>query len=75
MTKGVHQIGLTVSTLVASSAFMTRCMPTRGCGRGLLREALETEGLSEKLMKRWLKIDKTFWSRIRSDSLACRFQI
>jgi len=50
-------------------------MPTRGCGRGLLREALEAEGLSEKLMKRWLKIDKTFWSRIRSDSLACRFQI
>jgi len=37
--------------------------------QGLLREALEEEGLSEKLINRWLKIDKAFWGRVGNESL------
>lgn len=34
----------------------------------LLREALEEEKVAEHLIKRWLKIDKAFWSKIRNES-------
>jgi len=37
--------------------------------KGLLREALQEEGLSEKLILRWLKIDGVFWSKIKNKSL------
>ncbi len=37
--------------------------------RGLLREALEEEGLSEPLIRRWVKIDGAFWSKIKNNSL------
>ena len=37
--------------------------------RDLLREALEEEGLSEPLIRRWLKIDGAFWSKIKNSSL------
>ncbi len=37
--------------------------------QGLLREALEEEGLSEDLICRWLKIDKAFWAKIKNSSL------
>jgi len=34
----------------------------------LLREALEEEKVPEHLIKRWLKIDKAFWSKVKNDS-------
>jgi len=37
--------------------------------KGLLREALQEEGLSEKLILRWLKIDGAFWGKIKNKSL------
>ncbi|PCI43962.1 MAG: group 1 truncated hemoglobin [Proteobacteria bacterium] len=37
--------------------------------KGLLREALEEEGLSEALILRWLKIDGAFWGKIKNKSL------
>jgi len=37
--------------------------------RGLLREALEEEGVSEALIRRWLKIDAAFWGKIKNNSL------
>ncbi len=37
--------------------------------QGLLREALEEEGLAEPLIQRWLRIDHAFWKRVRNDSL------
>lgn len=37
--------------------------------RELLREALEEEGLDERLIRRWLKIDGAFWGKIKKDSL------
>jgi len=37
--------------------------------RDLLRESLQEEGLSETLIRRWLKIDGAFWGKIRNDSL------
>ncbi len=37
--------------------------------RGLLRETLEEEGLSEPLIRRWLKIDGAFWGKIKNNSL------
>jgi len=37
--------------------------------RGLLREALEKEALSERLILRWLKIDAAFWGKIKNNSL------
>lgn len=38
--------------------------------QGLLRDALEKEGIEETLITRWLKIDHAFWKDIRNDSLA-----
>jgi len=35
----------------------------------LLRESLQEEGLSETLIKRWLKIDQAFWGHIKNESL------
>jgi len=35
----------------------------------LLHEALQEEGLSETLIRRWLKIDRAFWGHIKNDSL------
>ncbi len=37
--------------------------------QGLLRESLQEEGLSETLIRRWLKIDRAFWGHIKNDSL------
>jgi truncated hemoglobin YjbI len=37
--------------------------------KALLREALQEEGLSEKLILRWLKIDGAFWGKIKNKSL------
>jgi hemoglobin len=37
--------------------------------QALLRESLEEEGMAEKLIVRWLKIDKAFWSQIGNESL------
>ena len=37
--------------------------------QGLLREALEEEGLDESLIVRWLKIDRAFWGKIKNNSL------
>jgi len=37
--------------------------------QGLLRESLEEEGVTEKLLVRWLKIDKAFWGKISNESL------
>ncbi len=37
--------------------------------KGLLREALQEEGLSEALILRWLKIDGAFWGKIKNKSL------
>jgi len=36
--------------------------------RGLLRETLEKEGLSDDLIRRWLKIDGAFWGKIKNKS-------
>jgi len=38
--------------------------------QGLLRQALEEEGLTSDLITRWLKIDRAFWGKIKKDSLA-----
>jgi len=38
--------------------------------QGILREALEEECVPADLIRRWLKIDHAFWSKIRNDSLA-----
>jgi len=37
--------------------------------QALLRESLEEEGVAERLIVRWLKIDKAFWSKIGNESL------
>ncbi len=37
--------------------------------QALLREALEEEGVAEKLIIRWLKIDKAFWGKVGNASL------
>ncbi len=37
--------------------------------QGLLREALEEEGLAPELIERWLKIDRAFWKQVENDSL------
>jgi len=37
--------------------------------QGLLREAIEEEGIAPDLVTRWLKIDRAFWSKIKKDSL------
>jgi len=37
--------------------------------QGLLREALQEEGLSEALIKRWLKVDHAFWHHISNQSM------
>ncbi len=37
--------------------------------QALLRESLEEEGVTEKLIVRWLKIDKAFWGQISNESL------
>ncbi|RLL53696.1 group 1 truncated hemoglobin [Mariprofundus sp. EBB-1] len=37
--------------------------------QGLLREAIEEEGVAPELVTRWLKIDRAFWSKIKKDSL------
>jgi hemoglobin len=38
--------------------------------QSILRESLEDEQVPEELIRRWLKIDHAFWSKIRNDSLA-----
>jgi len=38
--------------------------------QSILRKSLEEEHVPEDLIKRWLKIDHAFWSKIRNDSLA-----
>ncbi|MDX8413040.1 MAG: group 1 truncated hemoglobin [Mariprofundales bacterium] len=37
--------------------------------RSLLREALQEEGISDDLIRRWLKIDGAFWGKIKNSSL------
>jgi len=37
--------------------------------QALLRESLQEEGVAEKLIVRWLKIDKAFWGKISNPSL------
>jgi len=37
--------------------------------QGLLREAIEEEGIAPELVTRWLKIDHAFWSKIKKKSL------
>ena len=37
--------------------------------QALLRESLEEEGVAEKMIARWLKIDKAFWGQISNESL------
>ncbi len=37
--------------------------------QGLLREAIEEESIAPDLVKRWLKIDHAFWSKIKKASL------
>jgi len=37
--------------------------------QALLRESLQEEGVAEKLIVRWLKIDKAFWGKISNLSL------
>ncbi len=37
--------------------------------QALLRESLEEDGVAEKLIIRWLKIDKAFWGKVGNESL------
>jgi len=41
----------------------------------LLRESLEEEGVAEKLIVRWLKIDKAFWGKVGNESLDAFHQV
>jgi len=38
--------------------------------QGLLREAIEEEGLSAPLVERWLRIDHAFWRKIKNNSFS-----
>ena len=43
--------------------------------KGLLREALQEEGVDEDLIARWLKIDGAFWGKVKNNSLESFKQI
>jgi len=43
--------------------------------QALLKTAIEAEGIAPELVKRWLKIDKAFWGKLKNESLEAFRQI